>query len=105
MVASSVPPTGDLACNPGMCPDWKLNQRPFALQAGAQSTELHQPGLESHSYGDNTNWPSMNCYHPVAIIMNDKLLHLMMFEELISPQFICICASTAGELEEKVAYF
>ena len=35
---------GDLACNLGMCPDWELNQRPFGLQTGAQSTEPHQPG-------------------------------------------------------------
>ena len=33
------PPTGDLACNPGMCPDWELNQQPFGSQAGAQSIE------------------------------------------------------------------
>ena len=26
VVASSVPLTGDLTCNPGMCPDWELNQ-------------------------------------------------------------------------------
>ena len=26
------PPTGDLACNPGMCPDWESNQRPFGSQ-------------------------------------------------------------------------
>ena len=39
------PPTGDLACNPGMCPDWESNQRPFGLQAGTQSTEPHQPWL------------------------------------------------------------
>ena len=38
------PPTGDLACNPGMCPDWESNWRPFGSQAGAQSTEPHQPG-------------------------------------------------------------
>ena len=25
VVASSAPPTGDLACIPGMCPDWELN--------------------------------------------------------------------------------
>ena len=25
VVAASVPPTGDLARNPGMCPDWELN--------------------------------------------------------------------------------
>ena len=26
VAASQVPPTGDLAHNPGMCPDWELNQ-------------------------------------------------------------------------------
>ena len=25
VVASRTPATGDLACNPGMCPDWELN--------------------------------------------------------------------------------
>ena len=38
------PPTGDLACNPGMCPGWELNQRPFGSKAGTQSAEPHQPG-------------------------------------------------------------
>ena len=27
--------------------DWELNQQPFGLQAGIQSTEPHQPGLNS----------------------------------------------------------
>ena len=45
VVASHMPPTGDLACNPGMCPDWESNQGPFDSQANPQSTELHQPGL------------------------------------------------------------
>ena len=40
-----MPPTGDLACNPGMCSDWELNQWPFGSQAGTPSTEPHQPGL------------------------------------------------------------
>ena len=40
MVASRVPPTGDLALNPGMCPDRESNQQ--SSQAGAQSTEPHQ---------------------------------------------------------------
>ena len=35
---SSAPRTGDLTLNPGLCPDWELNWRPFGLQAGAQST-------------------------------------------------------------------
>ena len=43
-VVSQVATTGDLAPNPGTCPDWESNQRPFGLQAGGQSTELHQPG-------------------------------------------------------------
>ena len=44
VVASHMPPTGDLARNPGMCPDWESNQQPFGSQACAQSTELHHPG-------------------------------------------------------------
>ena len=44
-VASGAPPTGDLAHNPGMCPNWELNWRHFGLQPGTQSTEPHQPGL------------------------------------------------------------
>ena len=31
VVAPQKPPTGDLPCNPGMYPDWELNQRPFGL--------------------------------------------------------------------------
>ena len=46
VVVSRAPPTGDLAGNPGMCPDWELNWRPFGSQACAQSTELHQPDLK-----------------------------------------------------------
>ena len=34
VVISRVPPAGDLAHNPGMCPDWESNQLPFGFQAG-----------------------------------------------------------------------
>ena len=44
MVASHMPPTGDLAHNAGMCPEWELNRRPFGSQADTQSPEPHQPG-------------------------------------------------------------
>ena len=37
--------TGDLAHNPGTCPDWESNWRPLSSQVGAQSPESHQPGL------------------------------------------------------------
>ena len=39
-----MPQTGDLAHNPGMCPDWELKLEPFGSQAHIQSAELHQPG-------------------------------------------------------------
>ena len=45
VVASCMPTTGDLPYNPDMCPDWELNRQPFGSQAGTQSTEPHQPGL------------------------------------------------------------
>ena len=36
--------TGDWAHNPGLCPDWESNQRPFALWDDAQPTQPHQAG-------------------------------------------------------------
>ena len=45
LIASLMLPTGDLARNPGKCPDQELNQWPFCLQAGTHSTEPHQPRL------------------------------------------------------------
>ena len=50
MVASHTPPTRDLAHNQGMGFDWGLNSRPFSLQAGTQSTEPYQPGLNNFFY-------------------------------------------------------
>ena len=44
VVASRMPPTRDLALNPGMCPDWESKQWHFSSQAGTQSIEPHQPG-------------------------------------------------------------
>ena len=50
VAASCVPPTWGWVCNPHMCPDWESNQRPFALQSSTQSTEQHQPGLNTFFY-------------------------------------------------------
>ena len=49
VVTSRVPPTGDLAHNPGMCPDWELNRRSFGSQVSTQSTEPYQPGHKQQS--------------------------------------------------------
>ena len=43
-VAPHLPPTGDLARNPGTCPDWNLNRQHFGSQVHTQPSELHQSG-------------------------------------------------------------
>ena len=50
VVASHMPPPGDLACNPGLCTGWESNWWPFGSQGYAQSTELHQPGHHFQCY-------------------------------------------------------
>ena len=52
-------PTGDLARNPGMCPDWELNLKPFGSQAGTQSTEPPQPGLDFTSFQHSHPFPTL----------------------------------------------
>ena len=47
VVASHMPPTGDLARHPGMRPEWESNGRPFASPASTQSTEPYQSGHPS----------------------------------------------------------
>ena len=46
VVASCTLPTGDLARNRGVCPNWELNRRPFASPSYTQPTEPHRPGQE-----------------------------------------------------------
>ena len=41
---SHTPGLGTNPHNPGMLPDWELNEWPFALQNNAQPTELHWSG-------------------------------------------------------------
>ena len=45
LVSPGMPSSGDLAWNPGMCPDQESNQQPASLLDGAQLTEIHQSGL------------------------------------------------------------
>ena len=64
MVASPTPHDGDLACNPGMCPDWESNMQPFREQADTQSTETHQAGLVYNFiiYSNNDSYVGSNSY-------------------------------------------
>ena len=45
VAVSCTPPTGDLACNPGMRPGWEWNWRPFDLQASTQPLSHTSQGL------------------------------------------------------------
>ena len=51
VVASRALSTGDLACNPGVCPDWELNWQPFGSQAATQSSQPYQPGQDLILHG------------------------------------------------------
>ena len=46
---AQVPQPGTKPATQGMCPDRKLNWRPYGLRENAQSTEPHQPGLKANS--------------------------------------------------------
>ena len=48
--AYHMPHTGDLASNPGMCPNWEIEPVILGFAACAQSTELHQPGHKIHIF-------------------------------------------------------
>ena len=45
-----MPPTGDLACIPCICPDQELNQWPVSLQDDVQSIEPRQPGWNMEGF-------------------------------------------------------
>ena len=85
VVASCTPPTGDLAHNPGMCPDWELNWQPFGLQASTQSTEPHQPGLEAYCF--NLLFPLNNILRHLSSHSFNRLCSVPTHEYHYANQF------------------
>ena len=55
VVASHTPPTGDLACNPGMCPDWESTHDPLVHRLALHPLSHTSQGwfmfLKAHSLG------------------------------------------------------
>ena len=53
VVMSRTPPIGDLACNPGICPDWESNQDPLVRRATlnplSHTSQAQKPSLDSRS--------------------------------------------------------
>ena len=93
------PPTGDLAHNAGMCPDWESNQRPFGSEAGSQSTEPHQPGPFIHFFFNSVVClPSFELceffiYFGAQTLSNVSLAN--MFSHTIDSFFILLMVSLA----------
>ena len=75
-VVASRTPAGDLAHNPGMCPDWKSNQQTFASQASTHSTEPHQPGLTNEGVfmKNHREETGKHNYHILLCIMRTHIL-------------------------------
>ena len=44
VVASCTPHAEDLACNPGMCPDWESNQQPYGFQSALKPLSYTSQG-------------------------------------------------------------
>ena len=92
VVASCMPPVGDLAHNPGRCPDWESNGRPFGSQAHVQSTEPHQPG-ELFSY----------CGYLRVLYNLDKSCVLeIRFANIFSQFVACLFMLLMSSAEQKV---
>ena len=68
-----MPPAGDLAHNPGMCPNWESNQGPFGSQAGTQSTEPHLPRLEFFIYV-HERYGSVGVFSPLLLVSGNAVL-------------------------------
>ena len=67
--------------NPGLCPDWVSNWRPFTSQSGAQSTEPRQPGQISDFF---TNaWRKLR--FPERLHQNNRQFEIVSQKYFIAP--------------------
>ena len=98
VVASFAPPTGDLAHNPGMCPDWESNQQPFGSQTSTQSTEPHQPGPFFFFFS--------NCYsHCIAVSL--PRLQIQFYRNMSTQSHVygCFCYNGRDRMAPKPKVF
>ena len=63
VVASHAYSTGDLAHDPGICPDWELSQQPFDLQASTQPLSYTGQGIPFPFLGTLDFWTFMTSQH------------------------------------------
>ena len=60
VIASCTPPTGDLALNPGMCPDWESNWRPLVCRTALNPLSHTRQGLSLYFYWHITRATKFN---------------------------------------------
>ena len=82
------PQLGYLTCNLGMCPDWELNWQSFSSQAGAQSTEPHQPGHHLRFF----------IKHKQLAIWTILFWRRGLFPSLFQGQLVLVCRKWHGGL-------
>ena len=67
VVASCTPLAGDMACNPGMCPDWELNRNAL----------VHRPVLNPLSY---TSQGDINFLKLAEKVLKNTILYIFFLE-------------------------
>ena len=86
-VASCAPLTGDLALNPGVCPDWELNWQLSASKSRAQSTE---PPARAP-------WSDFNSKRYIGETRPLKLLSCGLDRWLVGDRSVHVVAGTMAE--------
>ena len=88
VVASHTPPTGDLTCNPGVCPDWESNQRPFGSQPTLHPLSHTRQGLQ-HVFFNGSKQLLCSLYSPPEASQKKSLyvtqfsyFHVFVFNQL-----------------------
>ena len=85
-------PAGDLVRSPAMCPGWESNQQPFGLQAGPQSIEPHQPGVNFFSFKGWIRFFCMYISHfvcPIICWWTFELFPIIGYGELYCCKHCC----------------
>ena len=87
MVDSHVAPTGDLAHNQGMCPDWESNWGPFGLQSTLNPLNHTSQGKKKKFFlRVLVKIFASNCWASAALPCLYTGLYLLLFNYDTSPQ-------------------
>ena len=91
VIASRASPTGNLVCNPGMCPDWELNRRLTFWFTGQLAVHWATPARATVSFLNNEylltsgncklirGWPSRMWFVEAYVARSVNFLALLVF--------------------------